>query len=202
MKKSALKQVKQQVSALLHGEDLPEGTQAREVAEAPYQIPAVPREAKDCPVCQQSFKTHHHLMVHMGVHRGEKFPCSKCGKVLANRRMHSRHTASCVQGKKVECLDCGKQYVSTQGLKQHQKAKDGADTPDEGMYVCPYYAKEYHIRKSWAENKPYCEANPNRKGPFFAGCWLSCSRPSLQPHQKSELPHVKLNWIGCWNSGR
>ena len=54
------------MSALLCGEDLPKGAQAREVAEVPYQIPAVPREAKDCPVCQQSFKTHHCLMVHMG----------------------------------------------------------------------------------------------------------------------------------------
>ena len=173
VKKRALKWVKQQVSALLHGEDLPKGAQAREVAEVPYQIPAVPREAKDCLVCQQSFKTHHCLMVHMGVHRGEKFPCSKCGKVLANRRMHSRHTASCVHGKKVECPDCGKQYSSTQGLKQHQKAKHGADTPDEGTYVCPYCAKQYRIRKSWAEHKPYCEANPNQKGPYFcrvAGC--------------------------------
>ena len=78
-------------------------------------------------MCQQSFKTHHHLMVHMRVHRGEKFPCSKCGKVLANRRMHARHTASCVQGKNVEFPDCGKQYSSTQGLKQHQKAKHGAN---------------------------------------------------------------------------
>ena len=143
------------MSILLCGEDLPEGTQAREVAEVPYQIPAVPREAKDCPVCQQSFKTHHHLMVHMEVHRGEKFPCNKCGKVLDNR-IHARHTASCVQGKKVECPDCGKQYVSTQGLNQHQKAKHDAYTPDEGTYVCPYCGKQYHIKKSWAEHKPHC----------------------------------------------
>ena len=46
----------------------PEGAQAREVAKVPYQVPAVPREAKDCPMCQQSFITHHRLMVHMGVH--------------------------------------------------------------------------------------------------------------------------------------
>ena len=57
VKKRVLKQVKQQVSALLYGEDLPEGAQAREVAEVPYQIPAVPREGKDCPVCQQSLKS-------------------------------------------------------------------------------------------------------------------------------------------------
>ena len=51
IKKRALKWVKQQVLALPHGEDLPEGTQAREVTEVSYQIPSVPREAKDCPVC-------------------------------------------------------------------------------------------------------------------------------------------------------
>ena len=86
VKKRALKCVKQQVSALLHGEDLPEGVQAREVAEVPYEVPAVPRGETACPVCRQVFKTHHRLTVHMGVHRGEKFPCSKCGKVLATRR--------------------------------------------------------------------------------------------------------------------
>ena len=123
VKKRALKWVKQQVSALLHGEDLPEGAQAREVAKVPYQIPAVPREGKDCPVWQQSFKTHHHLMVHIGVPRGEKYPCNKCGKVLVNRKMWSRHTKACVHGSKVACLDCGKQYASSQGMKQHHKAK-------------------------------------------------------------------------------
>ena len=39
--KRALKWVKQQVSSLLGMEDLPEGAQARQVAEIPYQIPAV-----------------------------------------------------------------------------------------------------------------------------------------------------------------
>ena len=125
VKKRALKQVKQQVSALFHGEDLPEGALTREVAEVPYQVPAVPREANDCPVYQQSFKTHHRLMVHMGVHRGEKFPCDKYGKVLANSKMLRRHIRACVQGHKVSCPDCGKEYASSQGMKQHHKAKHG-----------------------------------------------------------------------------
>ena len=36
VKKRALKHLKQQVMALLHGEDLPEWAEAREVAEVPY----------------------------------------------------------------------------------------------------------------------------------------------------------------------
>ena len=46
VKKRDLKWVKQQVSALLHGEDLPEGAQTREVSEVPYQIAAVPRRPR------------------------------------------------------------------------------------------------------------------------------------------------------------
>ena len=62
VKRRALRRVKQQVSTLLRGEDLPEGAQAREVAEVPYQLPPVPRHSKECPICQQVFKTHHRLL--------------------------------------------------------------------------------------------------------------------------------------------
>ena len=104
VKRRALRRVKQQVSTLLRGEDLPEGAQAREVAEVPYQLPPVPRDSKECPICQQVFKTHHRLLHHMGVHRGVKFPCEKC-KILASRKMLRAHVAACVQGKRVSCSD-------------------------------------------------------------------------------------------------
>ena len=87
VKKQALKRMKQQVLALLRGEDLPEGAEAHKVAEVPYQLPAVERDVTVCPVCERELPNHHKLMKHMGVHCGEKFPCSKCGKVLASRHM-------------------------------------------------------------------------------------------------------------------
>ena len=174
VKKRALKRVKQQVSALICGEDLPEGAQAREIAEVPYQIPSVSREAKVCPICQKAFKSHHRLMVHMGVHRGEKFPCDKCGKVLATRKMYRVHTKACVQGKKVACPDCGQEFSSKQGMKQHHKAKHGVEAPEPGVgYSCPFCQKVYRICKTWIEHKPYCVNNPDHKGPFFCrvpGC--------------------------------
>ena len=71
MKKRALKCVKQQVFTLLRGADLPEGAQAREVAEVPYEVLAVPRGETTCPVCRQVFKSHHRVTIHMGIHRGE-----------------------------------------------------------------------------------------------------------------------------------
>ena len=87
IKRGALRRMKQQVSALLRGEDLPEGAEAHKVAEVPYQLSAVERDATVCPVCERELPNHHKLMKHMGVHCGEKYPCSKCGKVLASRCM-------------------------------------------------------------------------------------------------------------------
>ena len=174
VKKKALKWFKQQVSALLCGEDLPEGAQAREVAKVPYQIPAVPREAKDCLVSQQSFVTHHRLIVHMGVHRGEKYPCYKCGKVLTNKKVWRKHTSACVHGKKVACSDCGKQYAISQGMRQHHRARHGVDAPElhEG-FKCPFCNRMYWICMSMLEHRPIHVENPNHKGSFYCrvtGC--------------------------------
>ena len=80
VKKRTLKRVKHQVSALIDGEDLPEGAQAREIAEVPYQIPAISREAKVCPLCHMTLKTDHRLMVHMGVHGVRNSPVTSVGR--------------------------------------------------------------------------------------------------------------------------
>ena len=74
VKKWALKRVKQQVSSLLRGKDLPEGAEVHEVAEVLYQLPTVERDATVCPVCERELPNHHKLMKHMGVHCGEKYP--------------------------------------------------------------------------------------------------------------------------------
>ena len=103
VKKWALRRVKQQVSSLLRGEDLPDRAKAHEVAEAPYQLPSVERDAMVCPVCEKKLSNHHKLMKHMGVHHGEKYPCSKCSKILASRHMLQAHQPACIQGKSIQC---------------------------------------------------------------------------------------------------
>ena len=112
VKKWALRRVKQQVSSLLRGEDLPEGAKTHKVVEVPYQLPTVERDAMACPVCEKELPNHHKLMKHMGEHHGEKYPCSKCGKICTSRHMLWAHQPACIQGKCIQCPDCGKHYVS------------------------------------------------------------------------------------------
>ena len=137
IKKRTLKRMKQQFSALLQGEDLPEGAQAREVAEVLYEVPEVPRGETSCPVCKKGFKSHHRVKVHMGVHRGEKFPCGKCGKVLATKHYWNEHTQSCVHGKRAKCPVCQKLFASAQTMHKHHKAQHGEDSvvPPGGLSV-------------------------------------------------------------------
>ena len=153
---------------------MPEGAQGRELAEVPYEVPDVPRGETTCPVCGQSFRSHHRVVVHMGVHRGEKFPCGKCGKVLASERYWRDHTQSCVKGKTVAYPVCRKPFASAQSMHNHHKAQHGADSlVPPGGFKCPFCGKKYQIKKSWTEHKPYCVDNPNKKGPYFcrvAGC--------------------------------
>ena len=84
--------------------------------------------------------------------------------------MWRRHTSACIHGKKVACPDCGKQYASSQGMRQHHRAKHGVDTPelDEG-FKCLLCNRMYWIHKSMLEHRPVCVENPNHKGPFYCG---------------------------------
>ena len=174
VKKQALRRVKQQVSSLLRGEELPERVEACEMAEVPYQLPTVERDATVFPVCEKELPNHHKLMKHMGVHCGEKYPCSKCGKILASRHMLQAHQPACIQGKSIQCPDCRKHYASRQGMRQHHKVPHAVDRPEaDEAFTCPHCQKNFSIQKSKREHSYMCPSNPARKGPFFCrvpGC--------------------------------
>ena len=164
MKKAALVTVQKQMAALVRGEDLP----AREVQDVPYVVPAVGGEDTKCPICHLVFMTPYRLREHMDVHRGEQFPCGNCSKLLASCRMLKAHQKSCIQGSKFICEECGQEYATKQGLRQHIRVTHGPGqpAPDE-VFICPFCAKQFGVKKSMREHITTCSQNPAKKGPFF-----------------------------------
>ena len=97
VKRAALVTMQKQMAALVRGEDVPQpGT--REVQDVPYVVLVVGREDTKCPICHLVFKTPYQLGKHMGVHKGEQFPCGNCSKLLASHSMLRDHQKGCIQG--------------------------------------------------------------------------------------------------------
>ena len=156
MKRRALRRVKQQVSTLLRGEDLPEGAQAREVAEVPLSTPSSCKGLQGVSHLPASLQDPPQITVPYGSAQGrEKFPCEKCGKVLATRKMWKAHTAASVQGKRVPCSDCDRSFSSKQGMRQHFRVTHGAEAPErDESFLCNHCAegvcsKEEHAGAQW-----------------------------------------------------
>ena len=181
VKKAALVTVQKQMAALVRGEDPPASQPgAREVQDVPYVVPAVGGEDTKCPICHLVFMTPYRLREHMDVHRGEQFPCGNCSKLLASHCMLKAHQKVCVWGSKFICEGCGHEYATKQGLRQHTRVTHGPEqpAPDE-VFVCPFCAKQFGVKKSMRENITTCSQNPAKKGPFFCcveGC-KSCDHP-------------------------
>ena len=195
MKKAALVTMQKQMAALVRGEDLPASQPgAREVQDVPYVVPVVGREDTKCPICHLVFKTPYQLRKHMDVHRGEQFPCGNCSKLLASCCMLRDHQKGCIQGSKFTCEECGWEYVMKQGLRQHTRVTHGPEqpAPDE-VFICPYCAKWFGVKKSMREHATTCSQNPAKKGPFFC-CVEGCKS---HDHPFSRMKNLNAHMASC-----
>ena len=101
-------------------------------------------------------------------------------KLLASCHMLRDHQKGCIQGSKFTCEECGQEYAKKQGLRQYARVTHGPEqpVPDE-VFICPYCAKQYGVKKFMREHTTTCSQNPAKKGPFFCqveGC-KSCDHP-------------------------
>ena len=187
--------MQKQVAALVRCEALPAPQPwGREVQDVPYVVPVVGREDTRCPICHLVFQTPYQLRKHMDVHKGEQFPCDNCSKLLASHHMLRDHQKGCIQGSKFTCEECGWEYTTKQGLRQHARVTHGPDqpAPDE-VFICPHCAKQYKVKKSMREHATTCSQNPAKKGPFF--CWVEGCKSC--DHLFSRMKNLNAHMASC-----
>ena len=130
----------------------------------------------------------------MDVHRGEQFPCGNCSKLLASHCMLKAHQKGCIQGSKFTCEGCGCEYVTKQGLGQHTRVTHGPEqpAPDE-VFICPFCATWFGVKKSMREHVTTCSQNPAKKGPFFC-CVEGCKS---HDHPFSRMKNLNAHMASC-----
>ena len=115
-----------------------------------------------------------------GCPQGGAIPCGNCSKLLASHHMLRDHQKGCIQESKFTCEECGWEYVTKQGLRQHTRVTHGPEqpVPDE-VFICPYCAKQFGIKKSMREHATTCSQNPAKKG-LSSARWRGVS-PMITP---------------------
>ena len=133
----------------------------------------------------------------MDIHKGTGYPCSKCHKSLASRKMLGQHEKACKEGLWHVCEECGKSYASAQILKQHAKAIHGGGWPEEDeVFQCSHCQKEYRVKKSMWEHAGVCPQNLDRKGPYY--CRVEGCPKARHPFQHIKSLNTHMSGAHGW----
>ena len=101
-------------------------------------------EKQICPQCDKEVGCKRTLKAHIKkVH--EKLPCSECGKLVSNIRMHmeSAHTAN--EKLKYKCDICGKGFASKQRIEDHKNVHTG-EKPHKCQFCSACFASFGNMR--------------------------------------------------------
>ena len=202
---AALQQVQQILGQIISGEAPPGGfpvpppqqQQQQDPEGAPFSLPKPKRGEKNCTFCKRVFWSTDTLRVHMKTHTGEQkniCPNPGCGRKLSSKRSLETHLTTCQKEKTYFCKhkDCDKLFATRDALAAHTKTHRKLS---KNSGFCPGCKKGgFTKQKSIDDHYRYCDANPNKVGPFpclVPGCRRGPSKPfrrtrNLNAHMKAE----------------
>ena len=129
-----------------------------------------------------------------GCPQGGAIPLWQLFKAVGSHCMLRDHQKGCIQGSKFTCEECGQEYVTKQGLRQHTRVSHSPEQPmPDEVFICPYCAKWFGVKKSMREHATTCSQNPAKKGPFFCrveGC-------KSRDHPFSRMKNLNAHMASC-----
>ena len=133
---------------------------------APFQLPVVQRQDRQCALCHRTFATAAKLRRHLAGHLGENaYECTQCGKGLASKQSLDTHRKTCGVDKTFVCPieDCRSLFASQVLLTDHARVHQTLPVQEQACACGATFTKLKSKKEHWTN----CPANPDRKGPYF-----------------------------------
>lgn len=129
-----------------------------------------------CDMCGKEFSRKDNLMVHMRLHSGELFRCSRCPAAMTTKYRIARHIENVHGQVRQICSDCGSSFKSTSALKAHKKLHE--DVPS---FLCPFCAKAFAYKSSFDGHL----ASHTGDKPFKCDCGAEYTHASGLSHHRN-----------------
>lgn len=142
-----------------------------------------------CLECQKNFATKQKLYRHLWIHRKRQYDCEVCGMNFSDQlNLDSHRLKLHPADSQFVCQECGKSFVSRQGLWEHGRVHGGGNA---GLLWC------HECNKSFASRQGYLIHTRTHTGERPYGCRY-CMKAfrdggTLRKHERihtGERPHV------------
>lgn len=117
--------------------------------------------SEKCEICDKEFFCKNAILIHLDVHRGDKFECSYCQAIFADKSKLSNHLNKYHNELKYVCDHCGERFSFKSDIKLHIKTHHlevlRCYICYKGFYSNYEYSKHKKIGCTTAKGKHLCE---------------------------------------------
>lgn len=154
-----------------------------------------------CEICQQTFKTQFKLLKHNRLkHAREEditvrnFPCDLCPMRYPDQNSLAKHRKTHTGSRPFQCLECHKQFSSSEILRRHMNDHN----PNSKPLPCIYCARRFMDKQTLDKHEKSHTAGEKHKSHNCDICHKSfVTAADLSVHKKNHDPNKKFDCEVC-----